>query len=363
MISERLLAQLEDPRPSTRVPVLTIEIELRLELRCTGDRTPGGWGCLVPSSLKDGTNSIRVVVDEAGAVVATHDYDAFGNILAESTPTGGGGQPWPFEHRAFGELYDRDLGMVFLRARWMDPGTGTFISRDPFGGRPCDPRTLHRYVFVANDPINLSDPSGEDFGIGTVLLATLVVVLVATSAQAGPDDVTGSKTLVQVAARQATGAPRGVSHAFLRVSTTVNGNETVRTFSLFPEDDNAFALTALAARHQRGSAMRTRADQFDFGLGKTAKDASIDRDAKLGDLVHSPCLPQKGESPDQLIECFEKETKNYPEVPYKLFSGPNSNTFAATLAKRCCLKGFPIDELRALGGKNFELPAWNTPPP
>ena len=67
-------------------------------------------------------------------MVATHDYDAFGNILAETTPVGGGGQPWPFEHRAFGELYDRDLGMTFLRNRWMSTEDGQFVSRDPFGG-------------------------------------------------------------------------------------------------------------------------------------------------------------------------------------------------------------------------------------
>ena len=95
-------------------------------------------------------------------MVATHDYDAFGNILAESTPVGGGGQAWPFEHRAFGELYDRDLGMVFLRARWMSPEDGRFVSRDPFGGAVQDPRSLHRYSYVANDPLNLIDPGGEE---------------------------------------------------------------------------------------------------------------------------------------------------------------------------------------------------------
>ena len=162
MISERLLAQLEDPRPSSRVLFQHREIELRLELRCTGNRAPGGWGCLVPSSLKDGTNSVRVVVDEAGAAVASHDYDAFGNLLAESVPIGGGGQPWPFEHRAFGELYDRDLGMTFLRARWMDPADGRLTSRDPFEGDTDSPASLHRYMYAANSPLNMGDPSGRE---------------------------------------------------------------------------------------------------------------------------------------------------------------------------------------------------------
>ena len=107
-------------------------------------------------------------------MVATHDYDAFGNILAESTPVGGGGQPWPFEHRAFGELFDRDLGMVFLRARWMDPSDGRFISRDPFGGSSGDPQSLHRYTYAHADPINKIDPSGE-FTLIEVLLVTVIL--------------------------------------------------------------------------------------------------------------------------------------------------------------------------------------------
>ena len=161
MISERLLAELEDSRASHRVLFLYLDIELRDGFRCSrkGD-FPGGRGEL-PSPLKDGTNSVRVVVDEAGAVVATHDYDAFGNILAESVPTGAGGQPWPFEHRAFGELYDRDLGMTFHRARWMDASDGRFVSRDRFGGVGAQPASLHRYSYAASDPLNKTDPSGH----------------------------------------------------------------------------------------------------------------------------------------------------------------------------------------------------------
>ena len=165
VISERLLAELEDSRASHRVRVflLYLDIELRDGFRCSRKRDlPGGRGEL-PSPLKDGTNSVRVVVDEAGAVVATHDYDAFGNILAESVPTGGGGQPWPFEHRAFGELFDRDVGMVFLRARWMDPSDGRFVSRDPLEGISDEPMTLHRYGYAGLNPVNFQDPSGMLF--------------------------------------------------------------------------------------------------------------------------------------------------------------------------------------------------------
>ena len=39
-------------------------------------------------------------------------------------------------------------------------------------------------------------------------------------------------------------------------------------------------------------------------------------------------------------QCFNKTAKNYPVGEYHKF-GPNSNTFAATMAKTCCKGGFP----------------------
>jgi hypothetical protein len=51
--------------------------------------------------------------------------------------------------------------LVFLRARYYDPGIGRFISKDPFPGVPSLPSTLHPYQYALNNPINLVDPSGE----------------------------------------------------------------------------------------------------------------------------------------------------------------------------------------------------------
>lgn len=69
--------------------------------------------------MKDGQNSVRKLLDTTGTVVANYDYDAFGNVLHQDQPSG-----WIFAHRAFGEVQDPNLGMIYLRARWMDPGTG-----------------------------------------------------------------------------------------------------------------------------------------------------------------------------------------------------------------------------------------------
>ena len=69
-----------------------------------------------------------------------------------------------------GEQYDSDLGLYYLRARYYNPATGRFLSRDPldpqpFGpdGYPINPSSLHKYLYAGGDPINASDPTGRDY--------------------------------------------------------------------------------------------------------------------------------------------------------------------------------------------------------
>ncbi len=45
--------------------------------------------------------------------------------------------------RYTGEQTDDDTGLVYLRARWYDPATGRFTTRDPFRGLAGYPQTQH----------------------------------------------------------------------------------------------------------------------------------------------------------------------------------------------------------------------------
>lgn len=98
----------------------------------------------------------------AGAVTDTYDYDAFGNLLNST-----GSTPNVYKYR--GEQWDSDLGLYYPRARYYDPTTGRFMSRDPedhkvrdSNGTPIDPRKLHKYLYAEGDPVNLADPRGRD---------------------------------------------------------------------------------------------------------------------------------------------------------------------------------------------------------
>jgi hypothetical protein len=51
--------------------------------------------------------------------------------------------------------------LLFLRARYYEPGTGRFISKDPLAGFVRVPQSLHIYVYAWNRPSQLIDPNGK----------------------------------------------------------------------------------------------------------------------------------------------------------------------------------------------------------
>ena len=113
----------------------------------------GGW---TPSFYGyDGGGNVRQLTNSAGALTDTYEYDAFGNKI-NSTGTS------PNNYLYRGEQYDGDLGLYYLRARYYNPATGRFMSRDPLDGNTTDPRTLRKYLYVGGDPVNGIDPRGRE---------------------------------------------------------------------------------------------------------------------------------------------------------------------------------------------------------
>jgi RHS repeat-associated protein len=88
------------------------------------------------------------------AVTDTYDYDAFGNKINSTGTT-------PNNYLYRGEQWDSDLGLYYLRARYYNPLTGRFMSRDPNEGTPVIPATLHKYLYTGGDPVNRIDPRGR----------------------------------------------------------------------------------------------------------------------------------------------------------------------------------------------------------
>ena len=102
----------------------------------------------------DGNGNTRYLMATNAAVTDTYVYDAFGVVITNTGTTTN-------YYRYAGEQFDPNLGFVYLRSRYMNPNAGRFLSRDSFAGANTDPKTLHRYLYVADNPINNIDPSGN----------------------------------------------------------------------------------------------------------------------------------------------------------------------------------------------------------
>ncbi|MEX0800041.1 MAG: RHS repeat-associated core domain-containing protein [Dehalococcoidia bacterium] len=99
----------------------------------------------------DGLGSTSDLTDEDGDAVASYTYDVFGAIRSQT------GIDTLF--RFNGQQLD-DGGLYYLRARYYDPQTGRFLSRDPFPGYAEKPATQHPYAYALNNPCNYADPTG-----------------------------------------------------------------------------------------------------------------------------------------------------------------------------------------------------------
>jgi RHS repeat-associated protein len=102
----------------------------------------------------DGLGSVRYLANSTGAVMDTYDYDAWGNVVNST-----GNTPNVYLYR--GEQFDPDLSLYYLRARYYDPLSGRFLSRDPADGQTADPKSLHKYLYAGGGPVNAVDPTGK----------------------------------------------------------------------------------------------------------------------------------------------------------------------------------------------------------
>lgn len=78
-----------------------------------------------------------------------------------------------------GEQFDSDLGLYYNRARYLKVSTGRFWTMDTYAGNPHDPLSLHKYLYTAANPVNHADPSGNDFDLESLSIATTVMTTLA----------------------------------------------------------------------------------------------------------------------------------------------------------------------------------------
>lgn len=101
--------------------------------------------------LYDAGGNVVAYVNAAGAVVATFEYDAFGNTIAAT-----GAQADDFRFRYSTKYFDRETGLIYYTQRYYNPPQGRWLTEDPLeeqGG-------LNLYAFCGNDGVNEIDILG-----------------------------------------------------------------------------------------------------------------------------------------------------------------------------------------------------------
>ena len=103
--------------------------------------------------LTDGHGSVRQLADSTGAITDTYIYDAWGNLISSTGDTEN-------SYLYCAEQLDSTTGLYYLRARYMNPSTGTFISMDTYQGSIFEPASLHKYLYANANPVMNCDPTG-----------------------------------------------------------------------------------------------------------------------------------------------------------------------------------------------------------
>jgi Rhs family protein len=93
-----------------------------------------------------------VTADSAGNILTSADYRPYGT-RALGVPDAGPGYT--------GHINDPDSGLVYMQARYYDPGVGRFLSTDPVLSEPGSLVRFGRFAYANNNPITNVDPDGR----------------------------------------------------------------------------------------------------------------------------------------------------------------------------------------------------------
>jgi RHS repeat-associated protein len=151
-------------------PVLAVHIQ---ELR---DRVLGAWqsggGVDIRWLVTDQLGTPRMVFDQTGSLanVSRHDYLPFGEELFAGTGgrTTAQGYTSSDNVRKKFTSYERDIesGLDYAQARYYSSAQGRFTSADPLleSAEVVQPQSWNRYLYVENNPLIYTDPTGLKIG-------------------------------------------------------------------------------------------------------------------------------------------------------------------------------------------------------
>jgi len=101
----------------------------------------------------DALGSTRSLTNSSSTLEESYNYTPYGKLLdSNATKT---------KFLYTGEFFDSESDNYYLRARYYNPNTTRFISRDSYDGTANNPITLNHYAYGNSNPTMFVDPSGK----------------------------------------------------------------------------------------------------------------------------------------------------------------------------------------------------------
>ena len=117
--------------------------------------------------LYDDTGNVIGLLDSTGHLINQYTYDPYGN---KTTVTSTAANPFAFQNR-----YQLSSGLLHFGARYLNPTDTRWTQPDPLN-QTSSLAQANRYAFAADDPINASDPTGDNVGTTLKGVACALVI-------------------------------------------------------------------------------------------------------------------------------------------------------------------------------------------
>ena len=110
----------------------------------------------------DMLGSVTKIVKSDRSEVFKAEYDEWGRQTVTTNTIG-------FIRGYTGHEMLPEFGLVNMNGRMYDPLLGRFLSPDDYVQMPMSPQGFNRYTYCLNNPVKYVDPSGELFGLATLV--------------------------------------------------------------------------------------------------------------------------------------------------------------------------------------------------
>jgi RHS repeat-associated protein len=126
-----------------------------------------------------------LITDKNGSVTGRRDFMPFGEELNAGTPNRTESAKYALASDGLRKKFtgyekDTETGLDFAEARYYNNQHGRFTAVDPLlaSGKSANPQTFNRYVYVLNNPLIFTDPSGLQVGGEVIQMGQTTVLIV-----------------------------------------------------------------------------------------------------------------------------------------------------------------------------------------